>query len=112
ALRDSVAQRGPHEVGIFRQQGKNVRVGLGHRRLSTLDLSARGHQPMASADEQSWIVFNGEIFNFKELREALKCTGRHRFRTETDTEVVLHAIQEWGLEPALKKFRGMYAFAL
>src|SRR5882672_1414373 len=111
-MRDSMAHRGPDDVGIFLQQGKNVRVGLGHRRLAILDLSARGHQPMASTDEQSWIVFNGELFNFRELREELKCTVKHRFRTETDTEVVLHAIQEWGLEPALKRFRGMYAFAL
>jgi asparagine synthase (glutamine-hydrolysing) len=112
AMRDSMAHRGPDDAGIFLQQGTNVRVGLGHRRLAILDLSSRGHQPMAGADELSWIVFNGEIFNFKELREALKCTGRHHFHTETDTEVVLHAIQEWGLQPALKKFRGMYAFAL
>jgi len=112
AMRDSMAHRGPDDTGIFLQQRENVRVGLGHRRLSILDLSARGHQPMRSDDEKFCIVFNGEIFNFKELRETLKCTRRHRFHTESDTEVVLHAIQEWGLEPALKKFRGMYAFAL
>jgi asparagine synthase (glutamine-hydrolysing) len=112
AMRDSMAHRGPDDAGVFVHQGRNVRIGLGHRRLSILDLSARGHQPMSSNNEQSWIVFNGEIFNFKELRTALEHTGRHRFRTETDTEVILHAIQEWGLEAALNRFRGMYAFAL
>jgi asparagine synthase (glutamine-hydrolysing) len=112
AMRDSMAHRGPDDAGVFLYEGKSARIGLGHRRLSILDLSARGHQPMSSGDEESWIVFNGEIFNFKELRAALERTGRHRFRTQTDTEVVLHAIQEWGIKAALNRFRGMYAFAL
>jgi len=111
-MRDAMTHRGPDDAGTFLHRSERVRVGLAHRRLSILDLSPRGHQPMATADEQLWIVFNGELFNFKELRKQLEESGRHRFRTETDTEVVLHAIREWGLTAALTKFRGMYAFAL
>jgi len=112
AMRDSMTSRGPDDAGVFLRRTDHVRIGLAHRRLSILDLSPRGHQPMATADERLWVAFNGEIFNFKELRASLEQTGRHLFRTETDTEVVLHAVREWGLEAALKKFRGMYAFAL
>lgn len=86
------------------------KLALGHRRLSIIDLSEAGHQPMCDVDEKYWIVFNGEIFNYIELRELLKAKG-HRFITHTDTEVVLAAYQEWGVE-CLKQFNGMFAFAL
>ncbi len=85
-------------------------VLLGHRRLSILDLSPRGHQPMPLDNEKCWIVFNGEIYNYIELREELKALG-HSFQTGSDTEVILHAWQAWGPE-CLNKFNGDWAFAL
>ena len=91
-------------------EGTPARVALGHRRLSILDPSPAGHQPMLSHDEQCAIVYNGEIYNFVELRDALGQRG-HRFTTETDTEVILAAYREWGLD-CLRHFNGMWAFAL
>lgn len=85
-------------------------VALGHARLSILDLSSAGHQPMSSPDGRCHISFNGEIYNFRELREELKNFG-HVFRTGTDTEVVLAAYEEWG-EECLQRFNGMWAFVL
>ena len=85
-------------------------VGLGNRRLSILDLSPAGHQPMASADGALWATYNGEIFNYVELRQELKGLG-HVFRTGSDTEVLLAAWAQWGSE-ALHRFNGMWAFAL
>jgi asparagine synthase (glutamine-hydrolysing) len=85
-------------------------VGLGNRRLSIIDLSPAGHQPMASPDGRVWVTYNGEIFNYVELREELKRLG-HAFRTASDTEVLLAAYREWGAE-ALRRFNGMWAFAL
>src|SRR6266849_4495356 len=85
-------------------------LGLGNRRLSIIDLSPAGHQPMASPDGRLWVTYNGEIFNYVELREALKRLG-HAFRTASDTEVLLAAYAEWGAE-ALHRFNGMWAFAL
>ncbi|GAC1527250.1 MAG: asparagine synthase (glutamine-hydrolyzing) [Chloroflexota bacterium] len=104
-MADSIRHRGPDDDGYFTQGP----VGLGMRRLSIIDL-AGGHQPIANEDDTIWIVFNGEMYNFPELRSQLESAG-HRFRTHTDTEVVIHAYEEWGLD-ALKRFNGMYAFAL
>lgn len=87
-----------------------VGVGLGHRRLAILDLSERGLQPMSSNDKRTWIVFNGEIYNFKVLRSELESLG-HVFTTRTDTEVLLHAYLQWG-EDSLAHLEGMYAFAI
>jgi asparagine synthase (glutamine-hydrolysing) len=86
------------------------RVALGHRRLSILDLSPCGHQPMASPDERYWIVYNGEIYNYIELREELLRFGYH-FKSESDTEVILASYQHWGVE-CLKKFNGDWAFII
>ena len=85
-------------------------LGLGHRRLAILDLSSAGHGPMPSADGHRWITYNGEIYNYLELREELKGLG-HSFASATDTEVILAAWQEWGPE-CLPRFNGMWAFAL
>ena len=85
-------------------------VALGHRRLAIIDLSERGRQPMTTADGSAWIIFNGEIFNYLELRTELVGLG-HRFATDTDTEVILAAYREWGHD-ALSRFNGMFAFAL
>jgi asparagine synthase (glutamine-hydrolysing) len=102
-----LAHRGPDDCGLF-QDGSVI---LGHRRLSILDLSADGHQPMANEDSTVWIVFNGEIYNFLELRNTLVLAG-HRFRSRSDTEVLIHGYEEWGIETLLEKLRGMFAFAL
>jgi asparagine synthase (glutamine-hydrolysing) len=101
-----IAHRGPDDQGIFTDE----RIGLGHRRLSILDLSPDGHQPMKDKDSNCIIVFNGEVYNFIELREELKTLG-YIFRTQTDTEVVMKAYVAWG-ESCAERFNGMWAFAL
>jgi asparagine synthase (glutamine-hydrolysing) len=83
---------------------------LGHRRLSIIDLTASGHQPMCNEDGTIWITYNGEVYNFEELASDLRSRG-HRFRSRTDTEVILHAYEEWGID-CLQRFVGMWAFAL
>lgn len=85
-------------------------VAFGHRRLSILDLSELGHQPMSNENQSIWITFNGEIYNYEELKEELLKLG-HVFKSNTDTEVIIHAYEQWG-EECLKKFNGMWAFAL
>ncbi len=108
AVRDHMAARGPDGFGEwFSIDG---RVGLGHRRLSIIDLSERGAQPMANADGQVIISFNGEIYNYRELRSQLQALGR-AFRTDSDTEVLLQLYEEFGTD-MLAKLRGMFAFAL
>lgn len=97
--------RGPDACGLYRDD----RVGLAHSRLSIIDL-AGGGQPMANEDDSVWVTFNGEIFNYLELREELKGQG-HRFRTHSDTEVILHAYEQHG-EQAWERFNGQFAFAL
>jgi asparagine synthase (glutamine-hydrolysing) len=89
---------------------QGARLALAHRRLSIIDLSEAGHQPMCDTNDTYWITFNGEIFNYIELREQLKAKG-HVFITQTDTEVILAAYKEWGVD-CLQKFNGMFAFAL
>ncbi|MCB9917081.1 MAG: asparagine synthase (glutamine-hydrolyzing) [Planctomycetes bacterium] len=106
AMVDSLAHRGPDDGGLLVAPG----VLLGHRRLSILDLSIDGHQPMPDADESCWIAFNGEIYNFRELREELEAAG-HRFRSQTDTEVILAGYREWG-NAIVDRLNGMFAFAL
>jgi asparagine synthase (glutamine-hydrolysing) len=87
-----------------------IRIGLGHRRLAILDLSDRGLQPMATPDGRMWIIFNGEIYNHREIRSLLDSAG-HRFTTRTDTEVLLKAYVEWG-ESCVERIDGMFAFAI
>lgn len=106
--RDALRHRGPDDGGEWR--APDGRVGLGHQRLSIVDLSSGGHQPMRSEAADLTIVFNGEIYNFKELRIELQGMG-HEFRSSSDTEVVIAAYRQWGAEcPA--RFNGMFAFAL
>lgn len=111
-MRDRMIHRGPDDGGIYVHRDHGCTVGLGHRRLSIIDLSPLGHQPMSTADGTLWIVFNGEIFNYREIRAELPETTRLQFRSQTDTEVILYAIREWGLEGCLRRLRGMYAFAI
>jgi len=107
-LRDAQRHRGPDDSGLW--IAPDGRVGLGHRRLAIVDLSPFGHQPMASEDGRFRVVFNGEIYNFRALRSELEARG-HSFRSESDTEVLLHGWREWGIA-LLDRLRGMFAFAL
>ncbi len=116
----TLTHRGPDDEGVevlgsFAARGGETRsnsisVGLGHRRLAIIDLSPAGHQPMSNEDGTVWIVLNGEIYNFPELKEALEKKG-HKFKSRTDTEVVLHLYEEKGAE-CVKDLRGMFAFAI
>jgi len=101
----ALRHRGPDEFGIYRDE----RAGLAHARLSIIDL-ASGQQPMCNEDESLWIAFNGEIFNYLELRPELEALG-HTFRTHSDTEVIIHAYEAWGNE-AFARFNGQFAIAL
>ena len=103
---DTLTHRGPDGWGIWQGEG----VTLGHRRLSILDLSENGKQPMSYAGGRYWITFNGEIYNFLEIRAELAAKG-HAFRSESDTEVILAAYTEWGAE-CLMRFNGMWALAI
>jgi asparagine synthase (glutamine-hydrolysing) len=101
---DAMVHRGPDDEGFY----LDGELGLGNRRLSIIDLPG-GHQPLSNEDESLWITFNGEIYNYRELRYHLE--GRHKFRTATDTEVILHLYEEFG-DRLLEQLRGMFAFAL
>ncbi len=105
-LVDLLARRGPDDQGLWREPG----IALGHRRLSIIDLSPRGRNPIFNEDGSLVMVFNGEIFNYRELRADLLARG-HRFRSETDAEVVLHLYEDEGTE-LCRRLEGMYAFAL
>lgn len=107
---ERLRHRGPDDDGIEQLGEPDLPVWLAFRRLSILDLSPRGHQPMADPRGEHWIVFNGEVYNFRELRRQLEARG-HAFRTATDTEVVLAAYREWGAA-AVERFTGMFAFAI
>jgi len=105
-MTDVLAHRGPDDAGLL----VDPPAVLGHRRLSILDLSEAGHQPMRSRSGRYWITFNGEIFNYKELAQELRAAG-HRFETTCDTEVLLAAYEQWGRD-CLRRLNGMFAFAL
>jgi asparagine synthase (glutamine-hydrolysing) len=111
----SLAHRGPDDEGSFIKStaingDSKITVGLGHKRLSIIDLSPEGRQPLTNEDESLWLVFNGEIYNHPALRQELMARG-HRFRSQTDSEVILHLYEEKGIN-GLQNFNGMFAFAL
>lgn len=108
-MTDQLNHRGPDDSGVW--VDPQIGLALGHRRLSIVDLSQDGHQPMFSESGRYVTVFNGEVYNFVALRQQLAQKG-HRFRGHSDTEAALAAIEEWGLEQALTRFNGMFAFAL
>lgn len=132
-MRDRMSHRGPDDFGAVLLSSKTrdwrgkciqfrnhedistsnygpYNLGLGHRRLAILDLTPAGHQPMGNEDGSIWIVFNGEIYNFQSIRTELEALG-HRFRSRTDTEVILHAYEQWGID-CLERFIGMFAFGI
>jgi asparagine synthase (glutamine-hydrolysing) len=98
--------RGPDDSGFLTDKY----VSLGHSRLSIIDLSEKGHQPMPNEDRSLWIIYNGEVYNFEEIRKDLLVHG-HIFKSATDTEVILHAYEQYGLD-CVKKFNGMWAFCI
>jgi len=105
AMTNVIAHRGPDSDGFYLGPG----IGLGHRRLSIIDL-ATGDQPLGNEDGSVWVVFNGEIYNFADIRAELESFG-HRFRTHSDTEVIVHGYEQWG-EAVVDRFRGMFAIAI
>jgi len=108
-MRDTMIHRGPD--GGANWFSKNRRVALGHRRLSIIDVSSTANMPMCNEDGTIWITFNGEIYNHAEIRPILEAKG-HKFKTDhSDTEVMIHAFEEWGID-CVHKFRGMFAFAI
>lgn len=106
AMCDTIDYRGPDDSGVY----VDGHIGLGHRRLSILDLSEQGHQPMASRDKSVWITYNGEIYNFESLKKNLVAKG-YTFVSHCDTEVIIYLYLEYG-EDCLKYLRGMFAFAV
>ncbi|RKX54554.1 MAG: asparagine synthetase B, partial [Thermotoga sp.] len=101
-----IKHRGPDDEGYFVDNN----IGLGHCRLSIIDLSKAGHQPMADKDKSLWIVYNGEVYNFLEIRRELERIG-YRFKSNSDAEVILYSYKEWG-ERCVDRFNGMWAFAI
>jgi len=109
-MRDTMPHRGPDGADTW--VAPDGRVGLGHRRLSIIDLSTAATQPMSNEDGSLWVTFNGEIYNHAEIRKELEARGGHQWKTDhSDTEVILHAFEEWGID-CLHRFRGMFAIAL
>src|SRR5690349_11301023 len=104
-MNETLHHRGPDECGLHLEPG----LGLGHRRLSVIDLST-GQQPLFNEDGSVVVVFNGEIYNYRSLIAQLQALG-HVFRTKSDTEVIVHAWESWGVA-CVERFRGMFAFAL
>jgi asparagine synthase (glutamine-hydrolysing) len=106
-----IAHRGPDDEGVYvAETSTGERAALGHRRLAIIDLSSAGREPMSDASGQIWLTFNGEIYNFKQLRRELEQRG-HSFRSESDAEVIIYAYREWGRD-FLARLNGMFAFAL
>lgn len=109
-MADTLNHRGPDDSGYELFEEKNFQAGLGFRRLSIIDLSALGHQPMFSEDKNLAIIFNGEIYNYREIRQELEKHGC-RFKSHSDTEVILQSFKKWGKD-CVRKFIGMFAFAI
>ncbi len=105
-----IAHRGPDNEGVYVSETSTGSVGLGHRRLSIIDLSPAGHEPMTDSAGELWLTYNGEIYNFKEVRRELERLG-YGFRSESDAEVIIYAYREWGRD-CLERLNGMFAFAL
>ena len=110
SMTGSLRHRGPDDCGIKCFNMPRAKVGFGHQRLSILDLRQLGKQPMSSDNQRYEIVFNGEIYNFQEIKQQL-CTDGYSFKSNTDTEVILNAYDKWGID-CVKKFIGMFAFAI
>lgn len=108
-MSNTLLHRGPDSGGIW--VDVETGIALGHRRLAIVDLSPEGHQPMMAADGRYIMVFNGEIYNFLELRKQLEALG-HQFRGHSDTEIILAGFCQWGVLEAVKQFNGMFAFAV
>ncbi|MGA7792915.1 MAG: asparagine synthase (glutamine-hydrolyzing) [Candidatus Acidiferrales bacterium] len=108
----SIRHRGPDDAGakVFSISGTGLSLTMVHRRLSIIDLTPAGHQPMANEDNTVWITFNGEIYNFQSLRSELLAAG-HEFRSKTDTETIIHGYEEWGDE-IIHRLHGMFALAI
>ena len=111
-MTDVLLHRGPDDEGyiLLNSGDGSSDIAFGHRRLSIIDLSSSGHQPMPNEDKSIWITYNGEVYNYIELREELEKAG-HVFNSKTDTEVIIHAYEAWG-EECLRRFNGMWAFAI
>lgn len=109
-MADALSHRGPDDAGIWLDQ--QAGIALGHRRLSILDLSANGHQPMVSPSGRYVVTYNGELYNFRALRVDLNGSSREGWKGHSDTEVLLAALDRWGLEATLPRLNGMFAFAL
>lgn len=112
-MTEEISYRGPDAEGYYLRHISNpypLSIGLAHRRLSIIDLSDAGKQPMSNEDGTIWLVYNGEIYNFLELREELIKSG-HRFKSKTDSEVIIHLYEEYGVD-FIKRVNGMFAFAL
>src|SRR5882672_121493 len=105
-MTDSLKHRGPDDWGVW----ADSYCALGQRRLAIIDLSSAGHQPLSNSAETVWITLNGEIYNYQSLRRELERLG-HNFRTKTDTEVIVVAYEQWGIE-CLDHLRGMFAFGI
>ncbi|MCI5227136.1 MAG: asparagine synthase (glutamine-hydrolyzing), partial [Candidatus Electrothrix sp. AX2] len=114
-MRDSLIHRGPDDAGIklFNETDERQKpvVGLAHRRLSIIDLSRAGQQPMSNEDGTVWITYNGECYNYQQLLQELTKEG-HIFSSATDTEVLVHGYEQWGMDGLLKRLNGMFAFAI
>jgi len=106
-MRDTMVNRGPDDADTMILPN----VGLAHRRLSIIDLSPRGRQPMSNEDDSIWLVFNGEIYDFESLRAELLAAG-HRFTSDSDSDVLVHGYEQWGIHGLLERINGMFAFAI